>query len=213
VRWPDKFSENFINSPEFGLLYYQIYVGGSMKNKTIISEEDIFNYVFFQQQLEDARLDYLRKNSGQFTSQIAFYESFRPILEQNGTAASPDLDKKLAARIPAFHEHFYELTPLRDNPQANGFKLAAASEQVLHKKLETQTFLNDDSSLLLRLVRTDENALLYVFAQQIFKGRNLILTLHPSGREYTVTDCSKAITLDACDTVEKITVDVRTPQA
>lgn len=166
-------------------------------NKHWITEQDIFNYVFYPGSLTSDKKNYLDSNQNDYIEQIEFCRSLNQTLEPINDSA--DFERQKCKVI--------DLYPVKLNVlnSSNHLTLAAASSQ-LNKRIETKTFTDDNSQFLVRLVAADGEKKLYVFSKnKEFKEARL--TLFPSQKCINIKSFELPISIDNLEDVEKISIE------
>lgn len=167
-----------------------------MRHLIEISEQDIFNYVFYPELLSPDKKEFLDLRRNDFFEQIDLCN----YLKQNNIPV-----QKSASTVSK--QDIIELYPVNVNASNNNnyFTLAAGSSE-LSKKIETKTFTDDHSKYLVRLVSTTDEKTLYVFTKEkIF--REARLTLFPSHKSYKIDSDESAIKIDDFENVERISIE------
>jgi hypothetical protein len=167
-----------------------------MNNFFDISEQDIFNFVFYPDQLSIEKKEYLNRHIDEFKEQI----DFCMILKQSDIQSDYDKEK---CKYDFTIIELLPITPLNHN--CNYLTLAAASAE-LSKKIETKTFMDANSQYLVRLVCTEDEKKLYIFS----KEKCLVdakLTLFPSEKSYKINPAEASIIIDKTEEVEKISIE------
>lgn len=163
-----------------------------------ITEQDIFNYVFYPDSLTTEKKIFLDTHQNDYLEQIEFCR------ELNKSENSKDESELL----PNYSKlKVIELFPINLNIAANSeyLTLAAASSE-LNKRIETKTFTDENSQFLVRLVAAEGEKKLYIFSKsKEFKEAKL--TLFPSLRSFTINSFELPIKIDNLEEIEKISIE------
>lgn len=168
-----------------------------MKDFIRISEQDIFYYVFYPDQLIADKKEFINAHKEEFKEQIEFCNALKEFkFASDNTTETFSFNQKPVE---------LNLVELNAGVANNILTLAAASSE-LSKKIETKTFTDEKSQYLVRLVSTEEEKRLYVFSKaKNFKSARL--TLLPSNKSYTVDSLDSSILIDTIENVEKISIE------
>ncbi len=161
-----------------------------------ISEQDIFNYVFYPDQVSLDKKEFLDLHKSDFLEQLEFCT----YLEKLNIATQK-------SNFISGKSNVVELFPVVLNipNNSNYFTLAAGSSE-LSKKIETKTFTDNHSRFLVRLVSTIDEKTLYVFTKEkTFKEAKL--TLFPSHKSYKIDSVESSIKIDDFEEVESISIE------
>lgn len=172
-----------------------------MQNHINITEEDIFKFVFSSESLTKEKSDYLTTNRERFKNEIDLcLEMKNPSdIDEVKTLTSMILQKIDSTTIITL---FPQLTkPIEEI----GIKLAAASV-LKEKKSNSMSFADAESKYLVRIVKTESQTLLYLFASGNSK-KQFKLTFYPSESEYQIEDLSRPIEILEEDVIEKINIE------
>ena len=168
-----------------------------MQNYLRISEQDIFYYVFYPDQLITDKKEFLDAHREEFKEQIEFCNALKEF----------KFNSENTGETISFNQQKVELRPInfKATDPFNILTLAAASSE-LSKKIETKTFTDENSQYLVRLVSTEDEKRLYVFSKtKSFKSAKL--TMLPSNKSYTVDSPDSSILIDTIENVEKISIE------
>ncbi len=161
-----------------------------------ISEHDIFNYVFYPDQVSRDKKDFLDQHRNDFLEQLEFCSFLKQI---NSTVQK--------SNFISGKSNVVELFPVVINiPDQNNYFTLAAGSSELSKKIETKTFTDNHSRFLVRLVSTIDEKTLYVFTKEkTFKEAKL--TLFPSHKSYKIDPTESSIKIDDFEEVESISIE------
>jgi len=82
-----------------------------------------------------------------------------------------------------------------------------AASAVEEPKVVAKSFVDEDKTFVLRMIRMDNKTRIYPFPLLTNKVQKLKITLHPSEKTYTV-DSDKHLELDISDEIESVSVEV-----
>jgi hypothetical protein len=168
-----------------------------MKSFFDISEQDIFNFVFYPDQLSIEKKEYLNRHIDEFKEQIDFCMALKQTTVQY--AKGKETSK---------HDFtIVELMPIQPiTPNNNNYLTLAAASAELSKKIETKTFMDANSRFLVRLVCTENEKKLYVFSKEKCL-EDIKITLFPSEKCYKINPVESSIVIDKTEEIEKISIE------
>ncbi len=162
-----------------------------------ISEQDIFNFVLYPDQLSIEKKEYLNSHIDEFKEQINFCTSFKQYTMQSESRKTTQKHDVTLV----------ELLPIKTIiPVNNNFLTLAAASAELSKKIETKTFMDANSQFLVRLVCTEDEKKLYVFSKEKCL-EDAKLTLFPSEKSYKINPVEASIVIDKTEEIEKISIE------
>ena len=172
-------------------------MGNIMKDPINITEQDIFNFIFHPELLIKEKKDYLDSHQTDFSDQIEFCKYLKKHSVDKSMNASNQINLSRSIEL-------YPIPVILKNQDIT-FTLAAASSE-LDKKIETKTFTDPQSQFLVRMVSTDQEKTLYVFAKdKNFKQAKL--TILPSQKTFNISPLESSIKIDKSEEIEKISIE------
>lgn len=166
----------------------------------IITEEDIFIYVFYNSSLENSKKEYIDNNLDAFNTFIDFFKEI-----------NKPLDKKETNLLKEKVNHYFnkmntELFPIIVKPfnKTNGIKLAAASAE-LEKIINVKSFADNDHNYLIRIV-SDATSTKLFFLPAVEPELPLDIQLFPSGNSYKLFNITEPLTIVDEPLLEKIRI-------
>lgn len=172
------------------------------RENIIISEKDIFCFVFYPETLSDGKRKKISEDSS-LSEFISFYMNMK--LDLN-TEPDIEIKKKLASRIPAYTlSNVIELYPLK-SPQSHKHKsnrLAAASTE-LKPQTATKTFVDTEKEYIVKVLNYGDTTKVFVFStkDEVVKDFNIII--EPQNLEFHFDDNSEPLIIDQAVDAEKI---------
>jgi len=169
----------------------------------MITEQDIFNYIFFRAKVSDGKINELITGK-HFSAAIEFYSSLKNESVRQLTISEK---KSLAAKIPFYKFNgVYELLPFSVSDTANGMRLAARTKNN-EESDSAISFLSETKEFLCRIVPTPTKKLLYCFSISQEELKNFKLTLHPSEMAFECKSNSEPVIIPAELAIEKISIE------
>ncbi len=168
-----------------------------------ITEREIFDFVFFPENLPIDKVEYL-KNFNEFDDEIKFYHSLKASFEEE---LSEDIKQKLAERIPIYiPTKIFFLFPVKEvikEKNSDVTVLAAASPKE-KPSVKAKTFIDESNHYLIRLLNFKDSAKIYVFSttEEVLKDYKIVI--RPSEQIFEQTDNSSPIELNSPIEAENI---------
>ena len=172
------------------------------KKKIIIEEQDIFNYVFFPQNLNLEKRNEIESDQT-FKEAVEFYNQLKTNSEK---FPREQIRKRLAEKIPAYRLlEVIELYPLKEqaSPKQNGSKLAAA-EKILTPKITTKTFVDNEKEYLIKVLNFSNETKVFVFSTKDEVVKNFDIHIQPQNLKYHFEDNSEPLIINDLIEPEKI---------
>lgn len=170
-----------------------------------ITEEDIFKYVLFPEEIEPEKKEYIQANEKLFAEQIELCRSSLEVSDDNEIIS----ESKKAADIIFSKINVVELFPVvnkkpkKDNP----LTLAAATAEIANMQSESITYSDENSNYIVRIVNNKDKNTLFFFSKDDNKEIKFKITLLPSNEILHVTDNLRQIEIDQHNFVSKILIE------
>jgi hypothetical protein len=174
-----------------------------MKDKLIITEEDLFRFVLHPDKLSEEKQKYIGEHQTDFKSEIEHYKYF---LEPISEIDSAELNK-IIEEIFFSGSKIIGLTPTINSSKQETvvLKLAAASA-TLEKQVKSISFADPDSKYLVRIVVNESDSLMYIFPVEGIRFP-IKITFYPSRTEYIVHTSEEPISIFNESIIDKITIE------
>lgn len=174
------------------------------KENTEITEQDVFNFVFFKESLSLEKQSVIAKDSS-YKEMLDFYT----ILKHN-TIEKPDeaLKKSLSSKIPAYSlSNVIQLYALKEpgTPKLNGNRLAADSKE-LKPNMTTKTFVDNDKEYLIKVLNYGDQTKVFVFSTKDEVVKNFDIVIEPNNMIYHLDDNSEPLEIDKLIQTDSITL-------
>ena len=173
-----------------------------MSNNIEITERDIFIFVFSPELLPHGKREYLENNRERFKEEIELCISLR---DDSYDARVDEIAKRVESYIGKCQ--IVELFPSDDRFEKNVYKLRlSAASAKLTQKVNYSSFADSDSNNVIKIIKTGDQTLMYVFSQHsVSKAK---VTLLPSETTYIVENISQPIEILDERNIEKINVEL-----
>lgn len=178
-----------------------------MQDNIKIEERDIFNYVFYPDAVAQEKADFIKDNK-EYKSIIELYNDIKNNLKKGITS---EQKKIITSKISSYkYQRIITLYPVKDEikKKPSEVPILAAASQEKEPRVKTQTFIDGEEGFVIRLVRVEEKAKIYVFPIKNEWKRKICLTLQPSNQKYHITDINTPLDLTNLETVEAISLDI-----
>lgn len=179
--------------------------------KIDITEQDLFNYVFFPESLSPEILHFL-SNSKEFSDEIEFFSELKGSLTKE---LSLEVKKELADRIQSYHfNKIITLYPVKYSAKkkVNGLILAAASDEVKKPIVSSRTFYDNDKTYIIKVINYENSSKIFVFSTHYELIQNFDLIISPQNLRYHIDDNSIPLELDFKVLPESITIEFNLAQ-
>lgn len=159
-----------------------------------ITERDLFDFVFFPENLSNERIEYL-KTSGIFDEELDFYRSVKKSMEEELTE---EVKRKIAEKIPIYNPaKFYILYPVKEpQKRKRKFPILVAASPKEKPAVVAKTFADEANHYLIRLLNFKHSAKIYVFSTTEEVLKNYKIVIRPSGQSFQQSDNSSPIEIN-----------------
>lgn len=169
-----------------------------------ILERDIFDFIFYPEILEKSKHIFI-KNSGNFKKEIDF---LRNIKSHYQGKISDEIIKKIRDSITK--QNYFKIIKLNkiincNSPKSNDLVLAADSPK-LNKKQSIETFEDEDSNYLIKIICSTTSNKIYLFNKDNIEMHNVKLYLEPSGESYIMESSKKPLILSPKQEISNISL-------
>jgi hypothetical protein len=172
-----------------------------------INERDIFNFIFFDRLLSEQKRVFIRNNINDF-EQINFYRRLKRKTDSN-------IDRKtkqiIASKIPAYHlSRQITLFPVTEIMNENSLRINNSTLIKTNKKVKSkiETFVDEDDLFIVRIVKTEGTALIYLFSVLKKLTTDIELILQPASRHLKINKINEPIKVNNLEKVETITLEI-----
>lgn len=168
-----------------------------------ISERDIFQFVFYPENLSNEKLEHL-KTSKVFAEEIHFYKSLKNIFMEELT---DEIRQKLAEKIPLyFPQKIFVLLPVKEvlKKRRNDVPVFAAASEKIKPDFTSKTFIDKSNNYLIKLLKFKNSSKIFVFSVTGEKLTNYRVVVNPSGQTFEQSDNSSPIEIDTLIEAESI---------
>lgn len=177
------------------------------KTDMIPGEQDIFNYVFFPQNLSSEIKKTIEENKD-LTELIDFYKELRA---DSLEPISKTIKKKIASVIPAYNLtdkiRLYPL-PAVTLKNTGGRRLAAGSEsRHLISEMSSRTFVDEDKEYMIKVIIHDSTTKVFVFSVKNDVVNNFDIIIEPAEARYHFKDNLQPLVINSGIEIDSIRLE------
>ena len=158
-----------------------------------ITEQDIFNYVYYPEKLEHRVIEYIDLNKILFKEQIEFCKNTLSELNK----IKPESDNIITLK---------KLPPLKIE-QKPSYYLAADSVS-LEKSIKTEPFISAENNLIAKVISYNDKTKIFILNEKNDTIKNFKLIIKPSNLSYDINNNSEPIELPAGLEIESIDIEI-----
>ena len=177
-----------------------------MQSKINVTENDLFRFVFYSDKLSSEKREYLM-NSNNYLIEIKFLNELKSSIQNE--IAFP-VKRKLAEKIPAYKiAQIVELHPQESktsNRKSDVLILAAATPDI-ESKVTVKTFLDEDKSILIKLLNFGDHSKVYIFSTNDEVLTNFKVKFLPQNIEFELKDNTEPLQTNITTIPELIKID------
>lgn len=150
-----------------------------------IIEKDLFNYVFYPENLTLEKYNLILNNRENFVSELTLLKEIKKNLRQK---VSPKITERILAKIHAETKKPTIVLERIDNPhlfESDHLVLAAECPK-LERKFRTDTYQDIDSKYLVKVITDEIQNKVFIFNKDNTEMRNIEITIEPSCKTFLV---------------------------
>jgi predicted transcriptional regulator with HTH domain len=168
----------------------------------VITEKDIFDYVYYRDSLSPEKTKYMEDHQNLFSENIAYYKAYQNSMENK---VDNEIERKFLSEISGEDLNVLRLFPKQIELSEINKKLKLAADTVnLTANPFTQTFVDKNSLIMLRLVGQKGKTAIYIFSTEDKKLKNIKLELLPSRNAYQMENNQSYLEVDSELTAQEI---------
>ncbi|MFH0736656.1 MAG: hypothetical protein V1773_00905 [bacterium] len=170
----------------------------------MISESDLFKFVFHIDDLNIDKRQFIEDNFEKFSSKIEFLRRNKlfqnsPFLEDElDDAVGKILNKETSPRIFYLAKKEGSITV-----ESESLKLAANSYK-LHKNNVLDTYIDSKSNYIIKIIHSEDNSKIFLFDKENNVLENYTIELLPAGITFTCKDNKSPLVIDKDLIVEEV---------
>lgn len=152
-----------------------------MRNNIVLTEKDLFNYVFFKKKIKEEKLQILEDSRFEFYTFL--FKNLKESLKEN---LSGVIKNKIKLSIKCYHPSekisLYLIKGIK-----SGRRSEKSSFSKKGKKIVSQyTYAEKDNIYLIRVINFEESANIYLFSIYEENINNVIITTYPAGESFKI---------------------------
>ena len=166
-----------------------------MLESEYITENDIFNYVFFRYLLKKEQIHSIEQNS-QYVGNIEFYVDLKKRLIKD---IPQEIKQRISDKIAQYKPtNKVLLTLIKEESvkKKKDFLVLAADSPKEEPRISTRTFVNKENGYLIKLINIKNSARIFVFSAYDEVLRNYKIILHPLEKTFFQSDNSIPLEID-----------------
>ena len=171
-----------------------------------VTENDIFKYVFYPDDLSDKLRHYIKINKLVYQDQIDLMTTMK---DQLNTPLEKSLLDKIHKRIDEYNRsEIIVLKKVVINHQQNHYILAADSVD-REEPLLTETFKDDEEQYLAKVITTNGKNKIYILSKDPKIELEFILKLYPTEDEFRGSSNDQPIVVIPKQKIEEIEIQIK----
>ena len=171
----------------------------------IISEKEIFTYVFFSEKLPKHKIDYIKTHANLFEDEISFLSN---ILSEAQSKINPQILDTIKDKIKNYSiKKIFRLQKKNNNQKyVNGSLILAADSVRNENILSTETLIDKDSNFIAKVIKNSEGNKVYVFPKENLEFNFIELYILPSGESHKIYENNEQIVIYSNQNVDEIII-------
>lgn len=170
---------------------------------TKISEKDLYIFVFYQNQLSEEKVNYIKNNRSKFESELSLLEEIKENM-------AGDVESGIVERINSKIEKSNKPTTILLNKlviENNDHLILAADSPEEEMKTRTDTFKDKGNKFLGKILTTDKMNRIYIFKNFREEIYNMTITLFPSRQSYTISSADLPLVVTPPQYIEQLELE------
>jgi len=177
-----------------------------MHESEYITENDIFNYVFFRYLLKQEKIHSIEQNS-MYVENVEFYTNLKKRFIRD---IPQEIKKRISDKIAQYRPiNKVLLTLIKEESvkKKKDFLVLAADSPKEEPRISSRTFVNEENGYLIKLINLRNSERIFVFSAFEKVLRNYKIILHPSGKSFFQSDNSIPLEIDYKIEVDNIELE------
>ncbi|MBK8947032.1 MAG: hypothetical protein IPM32_17430 [Ignavibacteriae bacterium] len=174
----------------------------------IITEKDIFTFVFFRNNLSKIKCDYIIENTNTFKEKIIF---LKEMMNEISSKLNPQVWNKIKTKINNIAEPKIFILQKKNFIPTNSEKklvLAAASKPTAEINYSPITFSDEDSNYIVKVFSNNESNKIYVFPNESVVNKYFELKIFPGEDTFTFSDFSSPLIINPVQQIDSIELKI-----
>jgi hypothetical protein len=172
-----------------------------------ISERDIFDYVFSQNELGIDKLDFINNNLVKYAKEIEICKSSLNAFYDETNIEPPKSIRESAVNFTGKKVIFLDKVLPEEN-NSNGIVRLAADSPKFEKKVSVDTFIDKKQEYVVKVISQEDSTNIYVFKNDNSPIENFSLELLPSHKILRYQNNSNPIQIEYQPSIENVELHV-----
>ena len=162
-----------------------------MRENIILTEKDLFDYVFFKSQLKDDKLSLLEDGRYEFNMSL-----FNSIKESLGENLSVIIKNKIKLSVKCYHPIEKIILNLIKGIKSAGKSGKKSRIGLKGNIISESTFIDNDNTFLIRMINYENFSKIFLFSVYEERINNFILILNPGNESFKMQNNSLPLEID-----------------
>lgn len=171
----------------------------------IISEKEIFTYVFFSEKLSKQTLNYINSHLNLFEDEISFLSK---ILLEAQSKINPQILDSIKEKINYYSFKNTIRLQKKNNTRKNiTGSLVLAADSIRNENIvETETYIDKDSNFIAKVIKNSDSNKIYLFPKENFEFNIIELYIIPSFESHKIYQRIEPITISTKQNIDEIII-------
>jgi len=170
-----------------------------------ITEQDIFNFVFYPEKLEADKFKFISSNRDKHQEIISFCESLQTANNANLEGVADSINKNINRKST----NIIQLNKVEPKAKKDDYFIAADSPQ-LQPQIKTDTFIDESKTYFAKAIYYEENIKIFLFENENNVLENIELSLLPSEKVYQLESNHAPIIIENRESIDSIKITLQT---
>ena len=175
------------------------------KDDMVVSEKDLFNFVFWKESLSKQKVEYIINNFLRYRESIKFLQK---LFDEFANELPPKIWDKLVKKLnESYKKKIFILKKnnFRGKQYGNTPKLCAQSQYEEHP-LQVDTFTEETSNFFIKVFTDSIKNKIYFFADDSKIINGIEFQIYPSGKTFKISEDSNPVIISPKEKIENIFV-------
>ncbi len=173
----------------------------------MITEQDIFNFIFFPHLVNDGKRDLINNNS-EYNFLVDFYKAIKSDYEKPLSESERSL---IASKIGIYnHVRIFRLISADENKpkKRREYAVLAAASEKEKPAVIAKSFIDESNRFLIRVVKSNSTTKIYTFSTDGEVIQNFKLKILPSCKEFLMKNNSAPLEINEDLDFEEIQIEL-----
>jgi len=174
----------------------------------LITEKDIFFYVFYPDKLDKDKKSFIEENQKDFDEQIYICKNIQSSINKD---VDPEIISEIEKKIKEKQNLMnIELFKVENKKQMySEYLTLAADSQIEEEKLKVDTFIDANSEYIIKVINTAKENNIFIFEKNNDLIEDFDLKILPSGIEYEHINNQKPLIISPKVNIDKILITIK----